>query len=170
MTDPIDYVSEKISLQIKQTNPAETVEVEVMTYALSLIINMLLTIMFVLAVGSLTGKFTETAVVLISFASMRWIAGGGFHLRSLTLCVLVSTALLSVMPHIQFGHPTQLVLSSAFCMGMVLWKSTATWLLKIIAIGIIIAGNFVMEPFIILGCLAHAMLLIPTARKEVKPI
>ncbi|MGG1267222.1 accessory gene regulator B family protein [Brevibacillus laterosporus] len=64
----IDIIAKKIAGAIKRANPDETASIEVLQYALVILIGSFFTIIISLTIGAVTDKFKETALVLFSFA------------------------------------------------------------------------------------------------------
>ena len=73
--------------------------VDVIVYALDIATNTLAIIVLSLIAGLITGEAGETALTLIVFAFIRYLSGG-YHLKSGVYCIILSTVLVSLMPHI----------------------------------------------------------------------
>lgn len=86
---------------IKKTAPEQTHSIEVMHYALSIILNTLSILIISLLIGSLTGQFKETLIALISFGCLRMCSGGA-HLKTASACNITSILICSSIPHIAF--------------------------------------------------------------------
>lgn len=97
----MNTLSYKLATIIKQSNPQETGSVEVMQYALNLILNSLLIVIVSLLIGWFTGSFADTAIVLFSFALLRFFSGGK-HLKTAAACNVFSITLCSSLPHISY--------------------------------------------------------------------
>lgn len=70
-----------------------------MYYALQILANTFGIACLSLAVGAATGKLYETLIAIYAFARIRFISGG-YHIRSGAACIIVSTAVVSAIPHI----------------------------------------------------------------------
>jgi accessory gene regulator B len=162
MRDPIDALADHISLSIKRANPEETIDVEIMSYSLSLIINMVLTTAFILGIGAFTNTFRETLAVIITFAVLRFTAKG-FHFKSLTVCVVATTALLASIPHIPVPESLMLPML-CLCVLLVLWKSNANMTMKCVALAVMALAFSLRDPAMMLSCLAYAITLVPERR------
>ncbi|ETT45255.1 hypothetical protein C162_22003 [Paenibacillus sp. FSL R7-269] len=107
----IDKLAQNTALSIKKVVPHHPASVPVLKYALEAVYNTIFIIFFSLAIGVMTGRAIEVAGVLISFATLRQITGG-IHLRSNTLCVLISTAGSTALSFVQFGTTTIYIVSA----------------------------------------------------------
>lgn len=97
----MNILSYKLAAAIKQANPKETSSIEVMQYALNIILNTLLIVTVSLLIGWFSGSFTSTAITLISFAILRFFSGGR-HLKTAAACNIFSITLCSSLPHISY--------------------------------------------------------------------
>jgi accessory gene regulator B len=95
----IDMIAGRIATSIKNANPEKTASIDVMRYALILLINISITTIIALAVGLITGKFIETVLFSLAFIILR-SSTGGFHLDSSVKCTIVSTCMASLFPQI----------------------------------------------------------------------
>lgn len=86
---------------IKKSNPEQTHSIEIMHYALSIILNTLFIIITSLCIGGLTGQLKETFIALFSFILLR-MSSGGAHLKSARSCNIVSIFICSLIPHITY--------------------------------------------------------------------
>ncbi|WP_165452416.1 accessory gene regulator B family protein [Paenibacillus thalictri] len=159
MTDPIDFAAERISNLIKKLNPEETVEVEVMNYSLSLGMNLLLTVSFIMAIGFMTNTALSTLLSFLIFAVQRFFVKG-FHFKSLTLCVLVTTTLIASIPHLPLP---QLAITpiGIVCTLIILYKAKVKPIAKLIPFFVIAIGMILQDSVIILACAAQAITLVP---------
>lgn len=73
--------------------------VDVIHYALQIVTNTVGISALSLLIGLLTGQFVQTLVTLLFFAVIR-VLTGGYHLKSGFWCIVVSTAVMSGIPHI----------------------------------------------------------------------
>lgn len=108
----MNILSHKLALAIKQANPQETSSVEVMQYALNIILNSLLIVIISLLIGWFTGKLPGTALSLSCFAVLRFFSGGR-HLKTAAACNLFSISLCSLLPHISYLIQDQLWIYTA---------------------------------------------------------
>ncbi|OKP84226.1 hypothetical protein A3842_08310 [Paenibacillus sp. P3E] len=87
----------KISAAIKRANPEETSSLEVMQYALNIILNTLITFFAAMAIGLFFNNLLATFIFYISFSVLR-ICSGGFHLPTAWACNIVTALLCSLTP------------------------------------------------------------------------
>lgn len=162
MRDPIDMVAHKVSVAIKKANPQETKSVEVMSYALSLLINTGLTIFLILYIGAATAAFQETLMVLVIFGALRMLTKGG-HFKSLTLCVIVTTALIAPIPHLYY--PAYLILpTTLISSAVILIRSKTNLFRRILAVGLVILLSTLADQALTLVCLVYTFSLFPERR------
>lgn len=102
MVDPIEAVAYKVAVRLKKWNPDITAHVEDIRYGAAYYINYYSVIIVSLMVGFLTNELLWTSMSLISFGILRKYTGG-FHLKSLTGCAVVTVILLSLIPHIKIS-------------------------------------------------------------------
>lgn len=162
MTDPIDYIAGKAAVWIKRANPDETDDVERMSPTLSLLLNNVLTTGLILLIGSLTDTLFSTAVMLAVFAVCR-IMLKGFHLKSMTLCVIVTSLFVYAVSIIPVS-PLWIMSLTPVMILVVFLRSKASLRVKII-FGCLMAANMVvLYPPIFLGFMAQCLTLIPQRR------
>ncbi|AGA58367.1 MAG: hypothetical protein C6W55_10540 [Thermobacillus sp.] len=86
--------------------------VDVIYYALNVAGNTLSIIGLTLLIGWFTDALPDTALSLVSFALIRMFSGG-YHLKSGWFCIIASTAVMSVIPHIRLNDLWVLVFTAA---------------------------------------------------------
>ncbi|MDF2935081.1 MAG: putative accessory regulator protein [Paenibacillaceae bacterium] len=162
MTDPIDYGAAKIAGWIKRSNPEETDDAERMSSTLSLLLNNLLTTGLILFIGYLTDTLWSTAAMLAVFALCR-IMLKGFHLKSMTLCVIITSAfvyLASIIP----VSPLWMMILTPICILMIFFLSSASIPVRML-FGMLMAVNMILlYPPVFLGFAAQTLTLIPRRR------
>lgn len=97
-------MSRTLAIAIKRANPEETHSVEVMVYALTIILNILFIIVTSLVIGLATNSFLSTLLALGSLIIIR-ILSGGPHIRSAWGCNIVSVLICTVVPHVPMIVP-----------------------------------------------------------------
>ncbi len=107
----VETFAEKIAVSMKRTVPEQTTSVDVMKYSLILLINSVAIFVLSLSIGWFTGKFTETLYTIISFVLLRFFAGG-MHFKTALQCIVVSTLVLSILPHIPINYQTTIILTT----------------------------------------------------------
>jgi len=90
----------------------KNVGLPVLRFALIGLLTNGITIMLCLLIGIITDRFTDTLTALVAMAVMRMLAGG-YHIPSPEWCVLVSTAIIVIVPYIPFDS-TLIYFSSIF--------------------------------------------------------
>lgn len=95
----IDAIALKIATTLKRANEEETPSIEVMKFALIIVLNTLMTVLLSLFFGWITGKFLETLTVMFCFVLLRFFSGG-LHLKSAVNCTISSTLTIVLIPHI----------------------------------------------------------------------
>lgn len=166
----IESISSKVASVIKNANPEQTASFEVMKYALDVLINLFAVVFLTLLVGWITESLFETALTLISFIGLR-MTSGGYHLKSLDLCVVASIALLSILPHIPVPDP-MLWFLNIISFILVIWlaptnlKDTrytdrAKPVMKFFASAIVLSNFFVFSPQLALSFFSQSILLLP---------
>lgn len=85
---------------------------EVIAYALNILGNGLSIMGLSLIIAAITGVFAEMCLILIVFAVLRMLSGG-YHVKSSLLCIVLSTAIISIIPHFALERQWILVLTIA---------------------------------------------------------
>lgn len=105
----IEYIARRISVKI--SNAAQNdVSVNVMSYALGVYLNFLSVVIMSVVLGWITGHFGETMLAMIGFGVLRVLSGGA-HLKSLTLCAVVSATLFGLIPLIDLSRTTTIYIA-----------------------------------------------------------
>ncbi|RKP53175.1 hypothetical protein D7Z26_15725 [Cohnella endophytica] len=95
----IEALSHKISDYVYRHNERGHVSREVMQFAINSILSNSITFTLSLLIGLIDGAFWGTAMSLVAIALMRNLTGG-YHFKSTTACIVVSTAAVTVIPFI----------------------------------------------------------------------
>lgn len=172
----MNTLSLKIASMIKQANPEETGSIEVMQYALNIILNSLLIIALSLLIGWTTGHFADTALALLSFALLR-VLSGGRHLPNAFSCNLFSITLCSLIPQIAFlfrDHAGIINLISLLLMLLfapapdVNARIPLRWYprMKLLAVLTVGLNFFLLSPVIGLTFLAQSLTVISWRRRK----
>jgi len=107
----IEALSERISGYIYRHNERRHVSQEVMKFALVSVIMNATTILLCILIGFLDGHFKETCLATAAMAILRILAGG-YHFRSPLLCIVISTAAVTVVPFIPLSVPVMYALTA----------------------------------------------------------
>lgn len=166
----IEKWSEVMSIKIKNASPERTNSVAVLSYALSILLNFFFICFFLLLVGILTDSLKDSFIALTSFVILRFFSGG-YHLRSLDLCVIVTTAIIAVIPHIPVNYMAVYLLTLISIILTFCFAPNSTYenltvprkvlLLKVSSV-LIVSMNFVIgSPIVALSFFVQSLLLIP---------
>lgn len=98
----VDGLARQLAIGIKKVVPESPESMEVLKYSISFILNALFIIGFSLMISLFTGRVREVIIVLIGYALLRQVSGG-VHLKSGTLCIIVSTAGATLLSFISFN-------------------------------------------------------------------
>ncbi|SDS57906.1 accessory gene regulator B [Paenibacillaceae bacterium GAS479] len=106
----------------KHTHP-EAANVTIMAYALGVYFNFFATLLLIMLVGWATNELINTILVMLLFNVIRFFSGG-YHFKSLDVCVVISVVLFSIVPHLSLSTIgiSFLTLSSAL---IFLWRAPA---------------------------------------------
>jgi accessory gene regulator B len=106
----LDAFAQRTAVRMKAINNEKTASVEVLKFGLLLFINSF-SIMFIsLLIGFITGKLIETVLTLVGFALLR-ACTGGYHLKSSIQCIIISSAIMTIIPHIPLNQSVALSLT-----------------------------------------------------------
>lgn len=94
----MNFLANKIAVSIKNANPDQTASIEVMRYALEILLNTLFIVLMSGLIGILLGTAGETLLFLGSFIVLR-LCSGGFHLRTAAACNFATIALSTILPY-----------------------------------------------------------------------
>ncbi len=172
----LDTLANRIAISIKKANPEQTHSVEVLTFALILLINGLTSFAIALFVGALAGKLLLTALGIMGFVLLRFCSGG-FHFQSSITCTIVSSAIFIVIPHIPLNDTWGLVITILSLILILIYAPARIEqhsnipkkyypLLKSIAF-VLVSMNFVIQlPVLTIAFFGQAVLLIHLKGEE----
>ncbi|WP_158299198.1 accessory gene regulator ArgB-like protein [Paenibacillus antri] len=100
----IETVANRAAGWIHRHSPDSTASQEVLTYALSIYFNAFSIVSLSLLIGFFAGTFIETVVVIVAFSVLRAFSGGN-HMRTPMMCLLVSVAAFTSIPHVPAPEP-----------------------------------------------------------------
>jgi accessory gene regulator B len=106
----LDTFAQKTAIRMKAINNEKTASVEVLKFGLLLFINAFSIVFISLLIGFITGKLMDTILVLVAFPILRTCTGG-YHLKSSILCIVFSSALMTIIPHIPMNQPATILLT-----------------------------------------------------------
>lgn len=176
----IDSFAKCIALTIRRNDPNARSEA-VLTYALIIVINTLLTIFIVLFVSILTHHFINACIAMFSFMLLRYFSGGA-HLNSSLSCTLLSSGLLLAIVHIEVNFwYTGFILNSLALLIVLLkapsgiekvrkFKPGFIPLLKYISALIVISNYLIHSPLLSTVFFIQAVTLFKIVDKTIKLI
>ncbi|QDX91111.1 accessory regulator AgrB (plasmid) [Brevibacillus laterosporus] len=170
----IEKISKKIATLINKANPAQTSSVAVLTYSISVTINFLVVLIFSILLGYLFGRLAETIIALFSFMLLRAFSGG-YHLKSLDGCAVVTVGIMSIIPHIPMTSIVNTVLTAISGLLVLLLAPNNVYdgvkvprekhlLLKVISFLIVCSNFLFISPILSLSFFVQSILLIPKRR------
>ncbi|WP_219640723.1 accessory gene regulator ArgB-like protein [Cohnella sp. CFH 77786] len=115
----IEAVSERISGYLYRHNDRRNVSQEVMKFALIGLLTNGCVIVLSLIIGWLGGNFSATLLSLASMAALRLLAGG-YHINPPSLCIVLSTAAVTLIPYIPAGKPVLYVFTAIS--ALLVWR------------------------------------------------
>lgn len=159
----------RLAANIKRSVPEHPASYAVLKYALSVILNVVSIVSITLLVSMLTGRTKEAVLILISFALLRQ-ASGGVHIKSGTLCVLVTTALFTLISYIRLADLYAAAIT-AVSLVIILWLAPIDidrqtripkrhWSkLKVVAALFVMSNFFIGSSVVALSYLAQSLSL-----------
>ncbi|WP_430161151.1 accessory gene regulator B family protein [Paenibacillus algorifonticola] len=152
----IEFISRKMALFIKRFDPKGDVSVEVMAFSLGNRICSATIIVFTLLIGIATESFIPSLIGLVAFWTLRKFTGG-FHFKSLTTCVVVSTFLLSIIPHIVLSGMVMIILILLSLTLLICWSRGSD---RNIPLLLILSNIFFQSDVVALAFFAQMVLVI----------
>lgn len=98
----IEIVAQNLAQYI-YVKSSKNISIAVMKYALTYILNFSFTLILCLLIGFLTGKLVET-ILAFSAAVILRLYSGGYHFSSIDICTIVSSFVISILPHLQINN------------------------------------------------------------------
>lgn len=144
-------------------------------FSLTIVLNTLFVTIVVLAVGAVTGRFVEAAVIFFGFVFLRFFSGG-FHLPSSGLCNLFSILTFSLLMHLPVSYWNWgfIINALAFLLALIYAPTKDimalnrlgpkyTIHLKIATLAIISINFWIQSPALALAFMAQTLTLTPIA-------
>ena len=164
----IDTLAWKLARGLKAQNPDHPRSVEVLKHAISFLLNTGFTILLTILISIFTGKVMEAVTVLVTYAILRQFSGGA-HLKSGTLCVIISSIGATLITYSYFNQSIVIALNCVAIILAALYapskleariKRSRYPLLKLISI-LIISSNFLFNsPILATTFLVQSLTLI----------
>ncbi|RFB37816.1 accessory gene regulator B family protein [Brevibacillus sp. VP] len=173
----IEKLSEAISIKIKNASPERTNSIAVLSYALSILLNFFFICFFLFLIGFLTDRLQETFIALMSFVILRFFSGG-YHLKSLDHCVIVTTAIIAVIPYIPVNNIIVYLLTAISVILVLIHAPNSTYenltvprkvlTLKLCSVLIVSINFVIVSPIVALAFFVQSFLLIPRREVSIK--
>lgn len=106
----VDNLAFSIARRIKNMVPNHPSSVNILKYALIVILNAMFGIALSLLISILTGKTSEVIIIILSFALLRQLSGG-YHIKSSDGCVIFTVFLFTLISLISLNSITVLILN-----------------------------------------------------------
>ncbi|UED70723.1 accessory gene regulator B family protein [Brevibacillus sp. HD3.3A] len=173
----IERMATHLANRIKNANPEETSDLDVLVYGIAMTMNLLGVIIGCVIAGAITGKIIGTMTAFAAFAVLRRFSGG-HHAKSLGLCVVISVILFAVIPLIPISGQALIVMKVTSIL-LVTWLAPAncqgndiperlTSAFKMLSVVIVIGHLFIESSVVTLAVFSQSLLLIDIKRaKEV---
>lgn len=172
----IEAVATHIAAGIKRQVPNHKASLAVLKHGITIVLNIVLIVLFTLAVSVLTGNVNQAAIALFGFAILRQFSGG-VHVKTGAGCIFITTVLFTAISFIDLSLMYVQVLNFAAIVLVALFapsriekqsriKKQHYPKLRLISC-VIVATNFlILSPTLALVYVIQALSLIPG--KEVK--
>ncbi|MGG1444977.1 accessory gene regulator B family protein [Brevibacillus laterosporus] len=174
----VERVATVIAHKIRDANPEENVSATVLAYSLAIQLNGLAIIISSLTIGILTNRTLDTFIALVSFSLLRLVSGG-YHAKNMTMCYLISTVIISFIPHLQIDKNVLLYFNIITFMLVAIYAprskernnislSTLPYL-KIASILLVCVGFYLDNSVVSLSLFAQAITLTPVLERGCQP-
>jgi accessory gene regulator B len=172
-------ISLKLATIIKNADPKRTHSIEVMQYALSILLNTFFVCLIVLTIGWTTGTLLSTLIALTLCIILRMVSGG-VHLKKVWTCNIFSIIVCAGVPHLPVLSIKYIIILNFFSLIMMIlfapYQDKNTRLpqkilpvLKGISIFLVLGNFFIFSNVVVLVCLVQSLTIIPW-RREVSTI
>mgnify|MGYP001298694246 CR=1 FL=1 len=166
----IDWISDRLAWKVKSMNSEETASVELLSYFFAFTLTNLLVIVITISFGIAFDTLKGTIVGMAGFALLRAVSGG-YHIKSADLCVLLSSAMIILIPFIPLKNWHIYLLTVISLFLAVLYApskiSNQTNIpekfhkhLKVISLAIIASNFFILSSVLALAFFIQSLLLI----------
>jgi accessory gene regulator B len=174
LIDIITKLSEYLADSIRNSNPQASSFI-VLRYALITILNALLIISIVVFIGIMTGKLLLSIVAVFAFPVLRYFSGG-MHLKSSTICNIISTVIILICVYTPISYwYTGVVLNILSIVCLLLFapsgikqskmKKENYKYLKLIALFIVSLNFFFQLPVLSMAFFAQSITTMPVFEK-----
>nr|WP_275444547.1 accessory gene regulator B family protein [Paenibacillus sp. ACRRX] len=159
-------------------NNGSNVSNEILCYAISNILNIVLVSVVSLTIGFITGTLIETLIALVAFAAIKHYSGG-VHMASMDRCFVLSTIIITVPPHVVMTNKIVLIITLVSIVAYTLYAPNYTEQLvrpfnkrrnRLISIVIVGANLYLQSSTLALIYFVQGLMIVPYSRKgETKP-
>ncbi|WP_310550169.1 accessory gene regulator ArgB-like protein [Paenibacillus glufosinatiresistens] len=174
----MNTLAHKIALSIKRSNAEQTASVEVMQYALGIILNTLLVIAGSALLGWMFGFMAQSLLCLAAFVLLRFFSGG-FHLRTAAACNVSSIFICVGLPLlVPYAESVLFILNAAALILMLVFSPNPDIntqiparlypAMKGISVVLVLINFFVQSSVIGLAFLAQSLTVIPWERRNTR--
>lgn len=171
----VESLSLRIAQMIKRVEPERTASLEVLKFALIVLLNTMITVIAITVIGALTDSLVETLFGLTSFIILRYFSGG-LHMKKAVHCSLISIICIVAAPHIPLTE-TGVIIVGMISLVLILVFAPSNiegharipkkyhFLLKIVAAVIVCANFFLMSSTIAIVFLVQSSSTIRIKRR-----
>lgn len=165
----LERLSRVIAKKIKETDPDGPGTIEILEWELGIRLNLITTLILTLLFGWLFGHTFLSLVSLLAFILTRKVSGG-FHLKSLTLCAIVSALIFAVIPFFKLGMPENVLFSCGSFLIFLKWApndfeevyaTKSSKKLKLASVFIVLVSFISHWPVLILTVFVQAITILP---------
>ena len=107
----IELMAGRMAEGIKRRAPEHPASVAVLKHALAVLINTISIIVFSLTGALFTGNMKQIITIMLAFALLRMVSGG-LHLKTGSMCVLVTTSLFLFLSFVELKESSNFILNS----------------------------------------------------------
>lgn len=166
----IEKAALQIATRLKNLAPEHPASIDVLSFALAILINTLSIIGLTLLVSFVTGNTKEAITILITFALLRSVTGG-IHLNSGTACVLFTTTLFTTISFIGISNEACIILNLISLILVMIYAPSGIErqsrikrkyypLLKVIGISLILMSLLIFDSTLTITFFIQSVLLI----------
>lgn len=165
----LEALSKHLSSRIKASDPEGPVSLEVLEYELGIRLNFIATILITMLAGWITGDLGKACLAMVSFLVVRRFSGG-VHMKSLTLCTVVSATIFVSISFISLEHDQIRLLTLLSAAVFLMYSpnileelnpSPLTPYMKITSFTLVLSNLIFLSTAIALACAVQAFLILP---------
>ncbi|WP_433943520.1 accessory gene regulator B family protein [Paenibacillus sp. SN-8-1] len=162
-------MSKHLSSRIKESDPEGPVSLEILEYELGIRLNFIATLLLTVVAGWITGNLMGACLALISFLVVRRFSGG-VHMKSLTLCAIVSAAIFVIISFIALEQEQIRLITLLSAVIFLIYSPNIleelnppplTPYMKMISSILVLSNLIFQSSAIALACAVQAFLILP---------